>query len=301
MTTLHEPLSNSAHASAALYARHRRRNRIFHALLVYGVLTLVSLLFLLPLAWMIVTAFKTPQEAILFPPTIIPRQIAWDNFAKAWTFPGMQFTRWTINTLVISGTVLIGVLLTSSLVAYGFARIRFPGREFWFIATIASIMLPPQVTLIPLYILFYRIGWLNTLNPLIIPAWFGGGALNIFLLRQFFLQIPTELEEAAYIDGANRFQIWWRIFLPLSVPALLTVAIFTFQSTWNDFYGPLIFLTGKENYTLALGINLFAGTTGTEIQYMMAISFLMTIPMVVVFFVAQRYFIGGIVLTGVNR
>ena len=301
MTTLHEPLSNSAHASAALYARHRRRNRIFHALLVYGVLALVSLIFLLPLAWMIVTALKTPQEAILFPPTIIPRQIAWENFAKAWTFPGMQFTRWTINTLVISGTVLIGVLLTSSLVAYGFARIRFPGREFWFIATIASIMLPPQVTLIPLYILFYKIGWLNTLNPLIIPAWFGGGALNIFLLRQFFLQIPTELEEAAYIDGANRFQIWWRIFLPLSVPALLTVAIFTFQSTWNDFYGPLIFLTGKENYTLALGINLFAGTTGTEIQYMMAISFLMTIPMVVVFFVAQRYFIGGIVLTGVNR
>src|SRR5215212_8118717 len=301
MTTLHEPLSNAAQASAALYARHRRRNRILRAVFVYGVLTLVSLIFLLPLAWMIVTALKTPQEAILFPPTIIPRLFAWDNFAKAWTFPGTQFTRWTINTLVISVTVLIGVLLTSSLVAYGFARIRFPGREFWFIATIASIMLPPQVTLIPLYILFYRIGWLNTLNPLIVPAWFGGGALNIFLLRQFFLQIPAELEEAAYIDGANRFQIWWRIFLPLSIPALLTVAIFTFQGTWNDFYGPLIFLTGKENYTLALGINLFAGVNGTEIQYMMVISFLMTIPMVVVFFVAQRYFIGGIVLTGVNR
>jgi len=301
MTTSHKPLATPAQDTGALYARVRRRNHRLRAAFVYGVLVIVSLIFLLPLAWMIVTALKTPQEAILFPPTIIPRQIALENFSKAWTFPGMEFGRWTLNTIFISITVLIGVLLTSSLVAYGFARIRFPGRDFWFIATIASIMLPPQVTLIPLYILFYKIGWLNTLNPLIVPAWFGGGALNIFLLRQFFLQIPAELEDAAYIDGANRFQIWWRIFLPLSVPALLTVAIFTFQGTWNDFYGPLIFLTGKENYTLALGINLFAGTTGTEIQYMMAIAFLMTIPMIVVFFVAQRYFIGGIVLTGVNR
>jgi multiple sugar transport system permease protein len=301
MRTLQEPLPASAQGSAALYARQRRRNRIVHAIFVYSALVALSLIFLLPLFWMIVSALKTRQEVVYFPPTLIPREIHLANFSEAWNFPGMEFGRWTLNTILISALVLTGVLLTSSLCAYGFARIRFPGRDFWFIATIASIMLPPQVTLIPLYILFFKIGWLNTLKPLIIPAWFGGGALNIFLLRQFFLQIPAELEDAAYIDGASRLQIWWRIFLPLSLPAMLTVAIFTFQGTWNDFYGPLIFLTGKENYTLVIGMNLFAATQGSETQYMMAIAFLMTIPMIIVFFVAQRYFIGGIVLTGVNR
>src|SRR5262245_10480680 len=298
--------ATSAQAAATDYARRRRRSQIVRATLVYGILLLISAVFLLPFIWMILSALKTRSEVLLFPPTIIPREFHFANFAEAWSFPGMQFGRWTLNTLIISAAVLVGVLLTSSLCSYGFARIRFPGRDFWFIATIASIMLPPQVTLIPLYILFLKIGWLNSFKPLIIPAWFGGGALNIFLLRQFFLQIPAELEDAAYIDGANRLQIWWRIFLPLSLPALLTVAIFTFQSTWNDFYGPLIFLTGRENYTLSIGINLFygsmaAGATGSEIQYMMAIALLMTLPMIVVFFVAQRYFIGGIVLTGVNR
>lgn len=300
MTTLPKPLRGSAKAAVSRDAA-RARTDLTRAALVYGLLLVLSVIFLLPLAWMIVTSLKTRQEAIIFPPTIIPHEVHLANFKEAWTFPGMAFARWTLNTVWISAAVLVGVLLTSSLCAYGFARIHFPGRDFWFIATIASIMLPPQVTLIPLYILFFKIGWLNTFKPLIIPAWFGGGALNIFLIRQFFLQIPSELEDAAFIDGAGRLQIWWRIFVPLSLPALLTVAIFTFQSTWNDFYGPLIFLTGKENYTLAIGINLFSGTTGSEIQYMMAIASVMTIPMIVVFFIAQRYFIGGIVLTGVNR
>jgi multiple sugar transport system permease protein len=303
MTTLR---ATPAQDVATQYARRRRRGRVVRAIVVYSTLVVISVIFLLPFVWMLLSALKTRSEVLLFPPTIIPREIYFANFSEAWNFPGMQFGRWTLNTLIISAAVLVGVLLTSSLCAYGFARIRFPGRDFWFIATIASIMLPPQVTLIPLYILFLNIGWLNSFKPLIIPAWFGGGALNIFLLRQFFLQIPAELEDAAYIDGANRLQIWWQIFLPLSLPALLTVAIFTFQATWNDFYGPLIFLTGRENYTLSIGINLFygsmaAGATGSEIQYMMAIAFLMTLPMIVVFFLAQRYFIGGIVLTGVNR
>jgi multiple sugar transport system permease protein len=301
MTTLPKPMPTSAQASATYYARRRQRNHIAHAGFVYGVLLVISLIFVMPLAWMILTAVKTAQEAYYFPPTLIPRELHLANFVEAWIHPGMYFTRWTFNTLWISLTVLTGVLLTSSLCAYGFARIRFPGRDFWFIATIASIMLPPQVTLIPLYVLFFKIGWLNSFKPLIIPAWFGGGAINIFLLRQFFLQIPAELEDAAYIDGASRLQIWARIFLPLSLPALLTVAIFTFQNTWNDFYGPLIYLTGRENYTLSIGMNLFNSQFGSEIHYMMAIAFLMTIPMIVVFFVAQRYFVGGIVLTGVNR
>jgi ABC-type glycerol-3-phosphate transport system permease component len=213
-----------------------------------------------------------------------------------------MFVTWTANTLIITFWVVLGILLSSTLVAYGFARIKFPGRNFWFIFTIATIMLPPQVTLIPLYIFYFRIDWLDTFNPLTIPPWFGGGALNIFLLRQFFMSIPSELEDAAYMDGATRFQILWRIFMPLSLPAVLTVAIFSFQGVWNDFYGPLIYLRSVENFTLALGINQFRGLYGdTQIQYMMAISFLMTIPMIIVFFVTQRFFIRGITLTGVNR
>src|SRR4051812_7288142 len=164
-------------------------------------------------------------------------------------------------------------------------------------------MFPPQVSLIPLFIRFFKIKWLDTFSPLIVPTWFGGGALNIFLLRQFFMQIPTELEDAALIDGAGRLQIWWRVFLPLSLPGIITVGIFTFQNTWNDFLNPLIYLRSPDNYTLALGMNLFRGGYGSrdEIQYMMAVAFLMTIPMIVVFFAAQRYFIRGIVLTGLNR
>ncbi len=275
--------------------------QVVPAFLSYGLLLAVSFIFLLPFFWMILSAIKSAQEVAYFPPTIIPQQVFLSNFVDAWLHPDMQFTRWLWNTVYVSGTVLVGVLLTSSLCAYGFARIQFPGREFWFVATIASVMLPPQVTLIPLYVLFFKIGWLNTFHPLVIPAWFGGGALNIFLLRQFFLQLPLELEDAAYIDGASRLHIWARIFLPLSLPALLTVAIFTFQGTWNDFYGPLIYLTGRENFTLSLGMNLFNSQYGAQVHYMMAIATLMSLPMIIVFFIAQRYFIGGIVLSGVNR
>ncbi|MEM7536916.1 MAG: carbohydrate ABC transporter permease [Chloroflexota bacterium] len=288
-------------SSARQFARRRWFNSLFHATSVYILLIIASFVFLLPFIWMMLTAVKSAQEASYFPPTIIPQTWQWTNFAEAWMYEGMKFSLWAWNTVLISAVVLAGTLITSSLCAYGFARIQFPGSNFWFIATIASVMLPPQVTLIPLYVLFFKIGWLNTFAPLTVPAWFGGGALNIFLLRQFFMQLPAELEDAAYIDGANRLQIWLRIFLPLSIPALLTVGIFTFQATWNDFFGPLIFLTGRDKYTLALGMNLFNSQYGSEVQYMMAIAFLMTIPMIVVFFAAQKYFVGGIVLSGVNR
>ncbi|MBV7334243.1 carbohydrate ABC transporter permease [Chloroflexi bacterium TSY] len=301
MTTVRDSVSIPRETTASIYARQRMRNRLIHAGSVYGLLIAASFIFLLPFAWMILSSIKTAQEVAYFPPTVIPRDLHLANFVEAWTHERMAFPLWTWNTVYLSIAVLIGVLLSSSLCAYGFARMHFPGRDFWFIVTIASVMLPPQVTLIPLYVLFFKIGWLNTFHPLVVPAWFGGGALNIFLLRQFFLNIPTELKDAAYIDGASRLQIWWRIFIPLSLPALLTVGIFTFQGTWNDFFGPLIYLTGRDKYTLALGMNLFNSQYGAEIHYMMAIAFIMTIPMIVVFFLAQRYFVGGIVLTGVNR
>jgi multiple sugar transport system permease protein len=191
-------------------------------------------------------------------------------------------------------------LLTSSLCAYGFARIKFPGRDIIFIAVLATIMLPSAVTLIPLFVIFKEIGWLDTLKPLIIPAYFGGGAANIFLTRQFFLTIPVELEEAAILDGASRFRIWRQIFVPLSKPIIAVVAVFTFQGVWNDFYGPLIYLNSPEKFTLALGINFFKTLYSAQIPYMMAMSFLMVIPMIIIFFFAQKQMIRGVVLSGIK-
>jgi len=297
-----KPLPSMEPGSGAkpAYNIHRWRKDV-RKVVVIALLILFSFIFLCPLLWMLTTSVKTNAEAYLIPPTIIPQVIKFANYPDAWNYEGMQFPRWTLHTIFITVTVLVGVLLTSSMCAYGFARLKFPGRNFWFMATLASTMLPGTVTLIPLYILFFKIGWLDTFNPLIVPAWFGGGAINIFLLRQFFMGIPTELEDAALIDGAGRFRIWWSLFLPLSMPALLTIAIFTFQGVWNDFYGPLVYLTSQDNYTLALGLNLFKGLYGTEVQYLMAMSTVMTIPMIILFFVAQRYFIRGIVLTGINR
>lgn len=293
------PASSPAPAPRRASAHTRA---LIRKIVLYAVLIGFSFIFLLPLIWMVGTSLKTNDEAYTWPPILIPAVWRWANYPEAWSYQNTMFAQWTINTLFITFWVVLGILLSSTLVAFGFARIRFPGRNFWFIFTIATIMLPPQVTLIPLYIFFFRVNWLDTFNPLIVPPWFGGGALNIFLLRQFFMSIPAELEDAAYMDGANRFQILWRIFMPLSLPAVLTVAIFSFQGVWNDFYGPLIYLRSIEKFTLALGINQFRGLYGdTQIQYMMAVSFLMTIPMIIVFFVAQRFFIRGITLTGVNR
>ncbi len=269
-------------------------------LLIYLVLVVGAAIFLLPLLWMVTTAFKPQSEVYIFPPRFFPDTFRWQNFPDGWNYPAMDFGRWLFNSLFISAVVMAGTLVSSSMCAYGFARIKFPGRDFWFMAVLASIMLPSQVTLIPLYIGYHRVGWLNTFYPLTVPAWFGGGAMNIFLLRQFFMGIPVELEEAAVMDGAGRFRIWWRIILPLSKPVLATVAVFTFQGVWNDFYGPLVFLTSPGKFTLALGINLFKGMHSTQIPLMMAMSMLMVIPMIVVFFFAQKQMIRGVVLTGIK-
>jgi multiple sugar transport system permease protein len=278
----------------------KRPRDALRIIMVYVILAIGALIFLLPFFWMVTTALKEQSEVYVFPPTFIPETFRWQNFPDGWTYQNMRFTRWLFNTMTIAALVMVGVVISSSLCAYGFARIRFPGRDFWFMAVLASIMLPGAVTLIPLYVLYFRVGWLDTFKPLIVPAYFGGGAFNIFLLRQFFRGIPVELEEAAVLDGAGRLRIWWQIFLPLSKPVLATVAVFTFQGVWNDFYGPLIFLSSPEKYTLALGINLFKGLYSTQIPLMMAMSFLMVIPMITVFFVAQRQMIRGVVLSGIK-
>lgn len=279
----------------------QRQERISKGIL-YGLLISGALIFMLPLIVMVSTSLKSFNEINTYPPTFLPSQVVPSNYVEAWNYPTSDFTRWTLNTLFIIAATLPGVLISSSLCAYGFARLKFPGRGIWFLLVLASIMLPPQVTLIPLYILFYKLGWLNTFAPLIIPAWFGGGALNIFLLRQFFMQIPRDLDEAATIDGAGHFTIWWRIYVPLSRPAMISVALLTTLGIWNDFLGPYIYLTNPQNYTLAIGLNVFRNLFPQvpRTDYIMSIATLMVLPMIIMFLLAQRYIVQGFVTSGLK-
>jgi multiple sugar transport system permease protein len=281
---------------AVLRRKQATKQGIVYALLIGG-----ALMFMLPLIFMFSTSLKPLTEINSYPPSFLPRTLLPSNYPDAWTFKNTNFPLWTRNTLIIVFGTLPGVVLTSSLCAYGFARLKFKGRGLWFGLTLASIMLPPQVTLIPLYILFLKIGWLNTFLPLIVPAWFGGGALNIFLQRQFFMQIPRDLDEAAIIDGASHLTIWWRIYVPLSRPVMVSVILLTILGIWNDFLGPLIFLTSPNNFTLALGLNVFNGMLTTpRTDYVMAISSLMVMPMIILFLFAQRYIVQGFVTSGLK-
>src|SRR5450432_363411 len=295
--------TTKARSSRMLGVKSQRANQrqgIINKSTIYLLLIMGALIFTLPLIIMVFTSFKPFSEINSYPPTFLPNQWVPQNYVDAWNYPNTDFPRWTFNTIFILVATLPGVLLSSSLVAYGFARLKFPGRNLWFFLTIASIMLPPQVTLVPLYILFHQLGWLNTFLPLIVPSWFGGGALNIFLMRQFFLGIPRELDEAAIMDGAGHFTIWWKIYVPLSRPVMVTVALLTTLGIWNDFLGPLIYLTSPDNYTLALGLSRFQGQFVTRADYIMAISTLMVIPMVLLFIFAQRYIIKGFITSGLK-
>jgi multiple sugar transport system permease protein len=278
-----------------------RRQQAGRRVVIYMLLIGGALVFTLPLILMFSTSLKPLTEINTYPPSFLPRSPLLSNYPNAWTFKNTNFPLWTRNTLFIVFGTLPGVVLTSSLCAYGFARLKFKGRSLWFGLVLASIMLPPQVTLIPLYILFFKIGWLNTFLPLIVPAWFGGGALNIFLQRQFFMQIPRDLDEAAIIDGAGHLTIWWRIYLPLSRPVIVSVILLTTLGIWNDFLGPLIYLTSPDNFTLALGLNVFNGMLAIpRTDYLMAISSMMVIPMIILFIVAQRYIVQGFVTSGLK-
>lgn len=211
---------------------------------------------------------------------------------------------WAGNSVFVVTISTVGALLSASIVAYSFARFRYRWRDLVFMITLGTMMLPAQVTLIPQFILFNELGWINTLLPLWVPAWFGGGAFNIFLLRQFFMSLPRELDEAARIDGASYFRIFWSIILPLSKPALATVAVISFINGWNDFVNPLIYLHSPENFTLSLGLHYFRSVpevTGAPTEHqLMAASVMIIAPVIVLFFAAQRYFVRGIVLSGIK-
>jgi multiple sugar transport system permease protein len=254
-------------------------------------------LFLIPLLWMISSSLKPDYAIFAVPPQLIPNPPRWENYPEALAY--VPFGRYTLNTLLISAVTIVGHLLSCTIVAYAFARLRAPGRDALFLVVLATMMLPYPVTMVPLYLLFQRLDWVNTILPLTVPAFFGS-PLYIFLLRQFFLTLPIDLEDAARLDGAGTLRILWHIILPLSLPALATVAIFTFQATWNDFLPPLIYLQTPDQYTVTLGLQFFRSTYTSSWAYLMAASLVTMLPVLIVFFLAQRLFIEGIALTGMK-
>jgi len=268
------------------------------AALIYVVLGAGAMVILLPFLWMVSTALKPAEQVLVYPPQWIPHPPRWSNFVEGWTT--LPFTLYLQNTCIITFSVILGTLLTASMAAYAFARLRWPGRDLIFLLTLATIMLPTQVTMIPVFLLFRNLGWLNTFKPLTVGAWMGGGAVNIFLIRQFMLTVPLELEEAARIDGCSTFGIYWRIVLPLLKTCLAVIAVFTFISTWNDFMGPLIYLTTPDKATLALGLQFFQGHYGVTYQFLMAVSLIVMAPCLLLFLAAQRLFVSGIALIGIK-
>jgi multiple sugar transport system permease protein len=264
---------------------------------------------LAPLMWMVSSSFKLEQRVFMFPPQLIPNPFRPQNYVEALTYK--PFPIYLKNTVFLVVMNELAIVLAASFCAYGFARIRFPGRDLWFGIVLFTMMVPYVVLMVPLFVMFSRLHWIDTFLPLTVPYFFGGGAFNIFLLRQFFRTIPEELADAARIDGCNEFTIYARIMMPLAKPALIAVAIFTFLGTWNDFMGPLLYINSPERFTLAIGLANFRASFGSGListgaggrsrwDLLMAFSTAMTLPVVIVFFLAQRYFVQGVVLSGLK-
>lgn len=272
----------------------------FHQKVVSWVATIALaiglVMILYPLLWMFSTALKSDSE-VMINTGLIPQAWAWDNFAKAWN--SAPFTRYLLNTLFITGLSLVGNLLSNTLVAYGFARLRFKGRDTIFLAVLGTMMIPYMVTMVPAYVLFSKIGWVGTYLPLIVPT-FTGGAYNIFLIRQNFLGLSSAYAEAAKIEGAGELTILRKIYVPLCRPVLMTVAVFTFNGKWNDYFSPMLYLTDEKMYTLQLGLRTFRGTAGVEWQKFMAASLIVLAPSVVIYFFLQKYIISSVAVGGVK-
>ncbi|MCS6776178.1 MAG: carbohydrate ABC transporter permease [Chloroherpetonaceae bacterium] len=279
--------------------------RSVRTLLIHTVLLLLSIVFIIPLYWMIITALKPIEETMLQPPRWVPSQWQWENFAKAFTYGSEQlgyipFLIYGRNTLLIATLSVAGAVCSNAVVAYAFARLRWPGRDLLFAITLATMMVPFPVIMVPVYALFKEMGWIGTFRPLWVPAWFGN-AFNIFLLRQFFRTIPSELSEAARIDGCSEWAIFREIILPLARPALAVVALFTFMASWNDFLGPLIYLMDQRTFTLSLGLQFYQSQHGgTQWNLLMAASTIVIAPVIVLFFFTQKQFIQGIAVTGLK-
>ena len=282
--------------SNQIVMKKKKSSAVLRRVLLYIVLILIAVIMVVPFLWMLSTSLKTQYDAVKIPPVWIPDPPRWENYVKLFTEqPMFQFM---LNTIKIVFFVVLGQLFFSSLAAYSFARISFKGRNVVFFFYIATLMVPGQVTMIPTYLMFAKAGLTDNHLALILPAFFS--AFGVFLLRQFFMSLPRELEEAAEIDGCNPFMTYWRIMLPLVVPAMLTLGVFTLMNTWNDYMGPLIYLSSPEKYTMTLGIAYFKGVYTTQWNLVMAGSIVSVVPILIAYLCAQKYFIEGIAFSGVK-
>ena len=272
--------------------------KLGRSVLVYSILVLLSLIFTLPLLWMATTSLKEQGQVFQVPPVWIPDPWRWDNYPEAVRRAPLWL--WLYNTATITVLATIGNVITASMVGFGFARLRFPGRDVLFILLLCTMMLPPVVTLVPKFIMFRTIGWNDTFYPLIVPAFLGTSAFNIFLVRQYYLTIPLDLDEAARIDGASNWQVWLRILVPISMPVLVAVAIFSFVQHWNEFLDALVFLHSEQMKTLSLGLRAFINPNDASWHITMAASMWLIVPMIVIFFIGQRHFIQGAAMSGIT-
>ncbi|MBI2939382.1 MAG: carbohydrate ABC transporter permease [Chloroflexi bacterium] len=283
------------------YRGRSPRRLVGHAIL-HVVLIVVGITFSVPLLWVIVTSLKAPNKVFTYPIRWIPDPLVWSNYPdmlqilKITGRPAMLL--FAQNTLIIAVAATLGSVISTAFIGYSLARLRWPERDYVFALCLATMMLPGVVTLIPTFLIYRNVGWIDTFLPLIVPSWFGMNAFYVFLMRQFLLSLPYELEEAARVDGASSFRILWQVMVPLSGPVIATIAIFSFLGHYNEFMGPLIYLSSNENFTLALGLRMIQGRFGTQWPIVMAASTVMIAPPIVIFFLAQRYFIRGIQLTG---
>jgi len=281
-----------ARARMGHQVRQSLRRVSAHLLLLAG-----SVFFFVPLLFMVSTSLKATRQIAKFPPELIPNPWIWLNYPDVFIYAPMH--RYFLNTMILVVPAIVGAVVTSSLAAYAFARLRAPGKNLIFMVLLSTMMLPGVVTLIPTYILFAKLNWVGTFLPLIIPP-LAGSAFFIFLLRQFFMTIPMELEDAALIDGCNRPRTWFSIILPLAKPVLATVTVFAFMNSWNDYMGPLIYLSNKNQYTMSLGLQVFTSQHSTEWGLLMAASTMMVMPVILLFFFAQKNFVQGITMTGLK-
>ncbi len=272
-----------------------RRHKIGRQILIYALLVAGAILFLIPFLWMLSTSLKPEHQIYVFPPIWIPSPVAWSNYATTWR--SLPFARYVRNSVFVTSMGIVGNVLGSSLAAFAFARLRYPGRHFFFLLMLSTMMVPYWVTIVPTFILFRILGWTNTFAPLIVPGFFAV-PFYTFLLRQYFLGVSTELEDAARIDGAGTFRIYAQMIMPLAKPALATVAIFSFVYHWNDLINPLIFITDQSKFTVAVGLAAFRGDYRVKMSHMMAAATMALLPVLIVFFVTQRLFIQGILLSG---
>lgn len=279
--------------------KSQKKNRLLSRTLTYIVLILAAAICLFPFLWMISTSFKPMSDIYKMPPTLIPEHGTIENFIEGWK--GANFQMYFKNTAVITLLATVGTVFSSSIVAYGFARFQSRMSKFLFMVLLGTMMLPTQVTLIPQYLLFYKMGMVDTIWPLVIPSWLGGGAFNIFLFIQFFRTLPKELDEAAKIDGANSLQIFTRILLPAVKPVMLAVLVMALVFNWNDFFNPLIYLNSNEKFTIAIGLQFFKGSQGNvQVGQMMAMALFSLLPVLIVFGTCQKYFIQGIKMSGLK-